>query len=114
MDIVISLNSDRQFQQLYKKGHSVVTPALIVYVKKNGQGINRLGITASKKIGKAVVRNRAKRRIREMYRANLPSLKPGYDFVLVARAKTAVVPYETLFSAFLSAVKRLGVFNENE
>ncbi len=112
MGVIISLDRDGQFQKLYKKGKSVVSPSLIIYVKKNGQSFNRLGITASKKIGKAVVRNRAKRRIRELYRTNLPILKTGYDFVIVARAKTATVPYDSLLSAFMSAVKNLGVLNE--
>lgn len=112
MGVIISLDRDGQFQKLYKKGKSVVSPSLIIYVKKNGQSFNRLGITASKKIGKAVVRNRAKRRIRELYRTNLPILKSGYDFVIVARSKTATVPYDSLLSAFMSAVKNLGVLNE--
>lgn len=112
MGVIISLDRDGQFQKLYKKGKSCVSPVLIVYVKKNGQSFNRLGITASKKIGKAVVRNRAKRRIRELYRTNLPNLKTGYDFVIVARAKTAEAPYSMLLSSFLSAVKTLGVINE--
>ena len=112
MGVIISLDRDGQFQRLYKKGKSAITPSLVMYVRKNGQDINRLGITASKKIGKAVVRNRAKRRIRELYRTNLKSLKCGYDFVIVARAKTAVEPYSKLLSAFLQAAEELGVLNE--
>ena len=109
MGVIISLNRDGQFQKLYKKGKSVVSPCLIVYAKKNGQNYNRLGITASKKIGKAVVRNRAKRRIRELYRTNFDKLMTGYDFVIVARSKTASVDYATLLSAFMGAVENLGV-----
>ena len=112
MGKVISLDRDGQFQKLYKKGKSVLTPSLVVYVKKNGQSFNRLGITASKKIGKAVIRNRAKRRIRELYRTNYEKLKTGYDFVIVARAKTAYEPYSSLLAAFLSATEELGVLNE--
>ena len=112
MGVIISLDRDGQFQKLYKKGKSVISPVLIVYAKKNGQRFNRLGITASKKIGKAVIRNRAKRRLRELYRTNLDSLETGYDFVIVARSKTAVVPYDVLLSSFLSAMKNLGVLNE--
>ena len=112
MGVIISLNHDEQFQKLYKKGKSIVSPVLIVYVRRNGKNINRLGITASKKIGGAVVRNRAKRRIRELYRTNLLRLKTGYDFVVVARSKTATAPYDALLSAFLSAAENLGVLNE--
>ncbi|MBE7012429.1 MAG: ribonuclease P protein component [Ruminococcaceae bacterium] len=112
MGVIISLDRDGQFQKLYKKGKSFVSPALIVYVRKNGQSFNRLGITASKKIGKAVVRNRAKRRIRELYRTNLHNLKTGYDFVIVARTRTADFPYNMLLSSFLAAMKNLGVLYE--
>ncbi len=109
MGVIISLDRDGQFQKLYKKGKSVVLPCIIIYAKKNGQSYNRLGITASKKLGKAVVRNRAKRRIRELYRTNIGKLKSGYDFVIVARSKTASVDYSTLLSAFLSGAEELGV-----
>ncbi len=112
MGKIISLDRDGQFQKLYKKGKSVVSPSMVVYVKKNGQSFNRLGITASKKIGKAVVRNRAKRRIRELFRTNSEKLKTGYDFVIVARARTVREPYSSLLAAFLSASGELGVLNE--
>lgn len=112
MGVIISLNRDMQFKKLYKKGKSAVFPQMVMYARKNGQNVNRLGITASKKIGKAVVRNRAKRRIRELYRTNLKNLKTGYDFVIVARARTAGEPYSKLSAAFLSAAGELGVLNE--
>lgn len=112
MGVIISLDRDGQFQRLYKKGKSCITPSLVMYVRKNGQDINRLGITASKKIGKAVVRNRAKRRIRELYRTNLKNLKSGYDFVIVARTRTVTEPYSKLLAAFVSAAEELGVLNE--
>lgn len=112
MEKVISLTRDGQFKKLYRKGKSCVTPSMVVYVRRNGKNYNRLGITAGKKIGKAVVRNRAKRRIRELYRTNLANLKTGYDFVIVARGKTAFVPHAALFSAFMSAAAELGVLDE--
>lgn len=112
MGAIITLNHDSQFKKLYKKGKSCVLPSLVVYAKENGQGVNRIGITASKKIGNAVTRNRAKRRIRELYRTNSDRLKTGYDFVVVARGKTAKEPYEKLLGAFLKATESLGVINE--
>ncbi len=112
MGVIIRLNHDSQFKKLYKKGKSCVLPSLVVYVRENGQGINRIGITASKKIGNAVTRNRAKRRIRELYRVNLVKLKAGYDFVIVARARTAKESYEKLSAAFFKAMESLGVMNE--
>lgn len=112
MSNIIVLNHDGQFQRLYKKGKNFVTPALIIYTKKNGLSCTRLGITASRKIGKAVVRNRAKRRIRELFRINLDSIKTGFDIVIVARGKTARVPYPVLRSAFFRAAAQVGILAE--
>lgn len=68
-----------------------MNPAVVVYILKNRKGFNRLGITTSRKIGKAVQRNRARRVLREAYRALAPSLPQGYDLVFVARARTAAL-----------------------
>lgn len=84
----LPINENREFVRLYKKGRSFVTPSLVVYLRKNRFKYNRFGITTSKKIGKAVKRNRARRIIREAYRLLEPAVKKGYDFVFVARVKT--------------------------
>ncbi len=105
----MSLTLNNQFKKLYQKGDSQVYPSVVVYAKRNGQRNNRLGITVSKKIGKAVTRNRAKRRLREVYRTNSAQLSTGFDFVLVARGRTATVPFSKLNADFLHAADKLGV-----
>ena len=109
---IISLNLNTQFRKLYQKGTSHVSPSVVMYAKRNGLPFNRLGITVSKKIGKAVVRNRAKRRLREIFRTNLPNMKQGYDFVLVARGRTATVPYQKLATDFFTSAQKVGVFKD--
>ena len=89
MQSTIPLTLNRDFLRLYKRGRSFVSPALVMYILKNKLAINRLGITTSKKIGKAVSRNRARRVIREAYRAAEPLIQTGYDIVFVARGRTA-------------------------
>ena len=63
-----SLCENRDFKRLYARGRSFVTPLCVVYVMKNRLGVNRVGITTSKKIGCAVKRNRARRLLSEGYR----------------------------------------------
>lgn len=87
MNSVIKLKENRDFRRAYTRGKSFVAPCVVVYVNKNRYNNVRLGITAGKKIGNAVSRNRAKRVITAAFRYCLPNLKSGYDFVIVARTR---------------------------
>lgn len=79
------IKDNKTFKILYNRGSSVVSKQVIIYFKKNNLGINRYGITVSKKIGGAVQRNRAKRLIRESYRLMEDKVLVGYDFIFVCR-----------------------------
>lgn len=81
---------------------------------KNGGEENRVGYTVSTKLGKAVTRNRIRRRLREIYRLNAPNLKKGYNIVVVARARSINGDYHKMEKAFLRAAKELGLLNEAE
>ncbi|MBO5226723.1 MAG: ribonuclease P protein component [Ruminococcus sp.] len=81
-----TLTQNKDFLTLYRHGKTVVSPYVVLYVKKNRLGRNRLGITAGKKVGNAVCRNRAKRVIRAAYREAEEKLPVGIDMVIVARA----------------------------
>jgi ribonuclease P protein component len=82
----VTLKRNKDFLALYQHGKTVVSPYVVLYVRKNRLGYNRLGITAGKKVGNAVHRNRAKRLIRAAYREASPKLPQGIDLVIVARA----------------------------
>lgn len=87
---VLTLNKD--YKRLYYRGKSAVDAALVTYALKNRTPEqNRMGITVTKKIGKAVCRNRCKRVIRAAYRELEPQLPSGWDFIFVARGKTATI-----------------------
>lgn len=79
-----SLKLNRDFRRVYK-GDSFAGGYTVVYVRKNRYPFNRLGLTVSKAAGKAVVRNRLKRLMRESYRLMEDDIKTGYDFIIVAR-----------------------------
>ena len=78
---------NRDFMTLYKKGKYTASNYSVIYVRPNGRPFNRLGITAGKKVGNAVCRNRAKRLIRLAYRENEVDMPVGIDIVIVARSR---------------------------
>jgi ribonuclease P protein component len=88
MEKLIPICENRDFRRIYARGKSVVTPQIVIYISKNRQKTLRIGITTSKKIGNAVMRNRSRRIIREAFREISPQIKRGYDIILVARGKT--------------------------
>lgn len=94
------LNKNKDFLTLYRKGSCVVSKNVVVYFRKNSLPCNRLGITAGKKVGNAVKRNRAKRIIRQAYRENELSLPVGIDIVIVARASAPDAKSDSI-SSFL-------------
>ncbi len=104
-----TLNLNSQFRRIYKSGKSCARPTLVLYARQNGGQGNRLGITVSKKIGKAHLRNRAKRRLREVFRLNSGALKHGYDFIIVSRGRTPYADFSLLCSDFLRAAKEVEV-----
>ena len=87
---------------------------MVLYCRKNKLDHNRLGLTASTKLGHAVVRNRVRRRLREIYRLNAHRLKDGWDLVIVARTRCVEGRYGRMEEAFLSACEKLGLLREEE
>ena len=107
-----TIKENRTFRQIYRRGRSAVTPFLVLYCRPNRLGRNRLGITVSTKLGGAVVRNRARRRLREVYRLNAPRLRPGWDIVLVARGRALTAPWKELNDTFLRLCRKLGLLGD--
>ena len=113
MEKVQRIKKNSHFQRLYKKGKSFVSPCFVLYLRENQTQNLRMGITVSKKVGKAFLRNRAKRVLRVAVReAKLKGLN-GYDLILVARAKTPFVK-STVVSAELLKILRSGGFIKEE
>ena len=105
MNSVETLKTNSDFRRAYARGKSYTTPALVMYVRKNRAGSCRIGITASKKIGNAVQRNRARRVIRESFRQIKLPLKSGFDIVFVARTKTVFKKSTEIYDIMLPMLK---------
>ena len=109
MKAAVTLKQNYEFRRLYQKGASAVGGGMVLYCRKNRLGHNRLGLTASVKLGGAVQRNRARRRLREVYRLNSPRLRQGWDMILVARGRTLTAPWGELNDPFLRLCRKLGL-----
>ena len=114
MKFTDTLKKNYEFQRLYSKGKSAVTPHLVVYVRKTKKKQNRIGITVSTKLGKAVIRNRVRRRLREVYRLNEEKFLPGWDIVVVARTKAVEADFADLTRGYLALAKKAGLLIPEE
>ena len=106
-----SLKLNHIFRRLYHtKG--VADGLLVLYARKNQLEDNPVGITVSKKLGKAHIRNRTRRRIREVYRLNEEKFQPGWDIVVVARSKAVDAPFDKLTKSYLTLARKLNLLIE--
>ena len=107
-----ALKLNHIFRRLYHTS-GVANSFLVLYARPNKLTINRVGITVSKKLGHAVVRNRVRRRLREVYRLNEEQFQPGWDIVVVARSRCVVSDFDSLQKAYLSLAAKAGILKEN-
>ena len=113
MKRTMTVKENYEFRRIYAKGRSGVSPYLVVYVRPNRRGRNRLGVTVSTKLGHAVVRNRVRRRIREIYRLNKAKMLPGYDLIVVARVRAVETDYQKLDRTYLRLLEQLDLLWED-
>ena len=109
MKKAVTLKENYEFRRMYQRGKSAVSGSMVVYCRKNKKGLSRLGITVSTKLGKAVVRNRVRRRLRELYRLNKSEMKQGYDVILVGRGRAITAPFSKMQRQYAAALKELGL-----
>ena len=109
MEFSESLKKNKDFQNIYKKGRSLANSYLVMYILPNETDKNRIGISVSKKVGNSVVRNRAKRLMKESYRNIEGSLPEGYDFIIIARNTICGKKCAEVEKSLNSAFRRTGV-----
>ena len=106
-----ALKLNHIFRRLYAtSGHA--NGYLVLYARPNRAGGNRVGLTVSKKLGCAVVRNRVRRRLREVYRLNEDRFLPGWDIVVVARSRCISAEFGKLTQAYLSLAEKAGILRQ--
>lgn len=111
MQFSSALKLNHIFQRLYHT-NGIANGYLVLYARPNRSAANRVGVTVGKKLGKAVVRNRVRRRLREVYRLHEDRFKPGWDIVVVARSRSIDAAFDKLTDAYLSAAEKAGVLRE--
>ena len=97
-----------QFSLVYDEGKSWAGKEVVIKALPNGLDSSRCGLVVSRHVGKAVVRNRVKRRLREILRQT--PLQPGWDIIFIARAPAAVADYSNLGKSVRNLLYRAGLF----
>lgn len=94
------------FARVRQRGRSWAHPLLVLTVGRNESGATRFGFVVGRRIGRAVVRNRVKRRLREAVRRHLDEVPAGWDLVLVARPPIAEAQFHEIEGAVAQMLRR--------
>jgi ribonuclease P protein component len=106
------LSKSIQFSVVYEGGKSWAGKEIVLRALPNALDASRFGFVVSRHLGKAVIRNRVKRRLREIARQT--QVTPGWDIVLIARVPAAVADYKSLGKSVRNLLLRAGIIEENE
>jgi len=104
------LRSNRQFQEVRRKGESTGNQLLVLCYRPNTLDHSRFGISVSKRIGNAVTRNLVKRRLREALRIRIDTIRPGWDLVFIARNPIRDADYHQMDDACARLIRRAQLF----
>jgi ribonuclease P protein component len=110
------LHKREDFNRVFKNGLRVESKSIkiLAYERNDCHCVRRLGIVTSKKIGAATVRNKIKRRLREIFRTSKHSLKPKLDLIFVLKQEVVSLNYNDLKKAVLDLVKKANLFLSSE
>ncbi len=89
-----------EFLRVQDKGHKITADCLLALVLPNDTGLTRVGLTVSNKVGNSVVRNKIRRRLRELYRKRQQLMPRGIDLVVIARNSAATADFAAMTRAF--------------
>jgi ribonuclease P protein component len=95
------------FDRVYQAGRRLSSSHFTVFVLRNELALNRFGFSIKKALGGAVVRNRIRRRLREMVRCHRQEISTGWDIVIHPKSSTARSPFEMLVQDLVRLLKQL-------
>jgi len=102
----IHLRKRSVFRKVYEDGRFIANRMMAVHFMPNPEQARRIGFSAGKRLGSAVVRNRCKRRLRECYRLHQLDVPAGMDIIFVARRSMVGAKWTDIVAAFLEALRR--------
>lgn len=105
------LRRNADIRRVHREGRRWHHPLLILFVGANNQDASRFAISVSRRIGKAVVRNRCRRRVRELIRRRLADVEPGWDCLLVARAGLPAASFDEIEAAIEQLFRQAGILS---
>ena len=105
------LKKSWEYKRVYRRGQALVSRKIVLYSYPNRTGESRIGFSISKKVGKSVQRNRIKRIYGEAFRQIYDQIKPGYDFVIVARKAAVDVSFAQAREELLNLCRKRKLLN---
>lgn len=108
------LRGNGEFNKVYSKGRSFANREMVIYVLEDETLKGKAGFAAGKKLGCAVIRNRVKRILREAYRLNQHSLKPGYAIILVGRKNLVNAKSDVAIKSFKDICRRAKIWIDKD
>jgi ribonuclease P protein component len=107
----LRLRRKEDFNKVYRHGKSAANHQFVIYYKKQSNSIPfKLGISVSKKVGTAVVRNRIRRVVKEIVRHHVDDIAPGNEYILIARKPAAEMDYAEMEKSIVHVMKRAGIW----
>lgn len=111
---MVKIKRSSDFKNVYRYGKSISNQYIVMYYLENNLGINRVGFSVSKKVGKSVVRNRYKRLLYENFRLLDRDLFKGYDIIFIARNKIVEADFYMVGNAMRRLLTKSSLYMVNK
>ena len=115
MKRISTLKKNYEFKNVLKKGNFYKGKYIIIYINKNTEEKNKIGIAISKKLAKANKRNRIKRLVRESYQSQKDNIKKGYNIVFIWNKHADIInnTYKDINEDIIKLFNKAGILDEN-